>query len=87
MGPIYDRTREHLGASDAAVIWLRNTMMKSARAFMEGEEPPGLDPSIAYDQIRSHHKMLPVDVPWYEIGEYEGEDIEAGYARSVGRER
>ena len=87
MGPIYDRTKEHLGASDAAVIRLRETLLKSVRGFMDGGEPLGLEPSIAFDQIRSHHKMLPVDVPWHQIDQYEGEDIEAGYARAVASEQ
>ena len=87
LGPISDRTKEHLGASHAAVVRLRDTMLKSVRGFMEGEDPPRLDPPIAFDQIRSHHKMLPVDVPWHQIDEYEGEDIEAGYARAVASEQ
>ena len=37
--------------------------------------------------LRIHHKMLPVDIPWHQIGAYEGADIEAGYARAVASEQ
>ncbi|HEY3118312.1 MAG TPA: hypothetical protein VGK54_16330 [Chloroflexota bacterium] len=33
-------------------------------------------------QIRSHHKLLPIDWPGYEIGTYEAKDIENEYARA-----
>src|SRR5579871_2867183 len=42
MGPIVDRTKEHLGASDGAVLTMRQLMLKWARAVMEGQDPPGL---------------------------------------------
>jgi hypothetical protein len=43
MGAIMDRTREHLGPSDAAIIQLRRTLMTAARAFQEhGTTPPGV---------------------------------------------
>jgi hypothetical protein len=47
MGPIYDRSKEHLGASDKAVIAVRNYLIRTARAFANGAEPPNLvlDPS------------------------------------------
>ena len=42
MGPITDRTREHLGASDAYVIALRKFLLKAVRDFEKGMDPPGL---------------------------------------------
>ena len=33
MGPIVDRTREHLGASDAAIVQMRRRLMSAARAI------------------------------------------------------
>ena len=35
MGPILDRTREHLGTADAAVIRVRRRMLEAARALRE----------------------------------------------------
>jgi nitrite reductase/ring-hydroxylating ferredoxin subunit len=48
MGGIYDRSREHLGASDAGVIAVRRRMLESAKAFQRGVEPPGIvtDPAL-----------------------------------------
>ncbi len=44
-GPITDRTREHLGTSDAGIIALRRRLLKAARDLQAGQEPaePGRD--------------------------------------------
>ena len=39
MGPIYDRGKEHLGRSDAAVIYMRRLLIKTARELQQGVEP------------------------------------------------
>ena len=39
MGAIMDRTKEHLGAADTAVIVMRRVMMRMARRLQEGIEP------------------------------------------------
>jgi phthalate 4,5-dioxygenase oxygenase subunit len=39
MGPIVDRSKEHLGAADSAVIALRRVLIKAARDLEEGTEP------------------------------------------------
>ncbi|MBM2810363.1 MAG: Rieske 2Fe-2S protein [Chloroflexi bacterium] len=48
MGPLFDRGREHLGASDKAVIAVRRRMLDAAHAFERGEEPPHMvtDPEL-----------------------------------------
>ena len=38
-GPIYDRTKEHLGASDQGVIMLRNMIKESIDAVAQGRDP------------------------------------------------
>ena len=40
MGPIYDRSKEHLGAGDIAVIAVRKFLLKSVTALDMGKEPP-----------------------------------------------
>jgi phthalate 4,5-dioxygenase oxygenase subunit len=40
MGPIYDRTKEHLGYSDKTIIALRRLLLKVAREAQDGKEPP-----------------------------------------------
>ena len=39
MGPISDRTKEHLGTSDSAIIAARRIILKVARDLQEGVEP------------------------------------------------
>ena len=39
MGPIYDRTVEHLGSADTAIIMMRRHLMKMAREVEQGIEP------------------------------------------------
>jgi phthalate 4,5-dioxygenase oxygenase subunit len=39
MGPIVNRSKEHLGAADTAVIVMRRVMMRMARRLQEGIEP------------------------------------------------
>ena len=39
MGAIFDRTKEHLGTSDAAIIALRNYYLQAVRDILEGAEP------------------------------------------------
>jgi len=39
MGPIYNRTKEHLGSADTAIIMMRRLLMKLARELEAGAEP------------------------------------------------
>jgi phthalate 4,5-dioxygenase oxygenase subunit len=39
MGAVVDRTKEHLGSSDTAVIALRRILMDSAKQLQQGQEP------------------------------------------------
>jgi nitrite reductase/ring-hydroxylating ferredoxin subunit len=39
MGPIVDRTREHLGTADVPTIVLRRMLLRMARALLDGQEP------------------------------------------------
>jgi hypothetical protein len=42
MGPITDRTREHLGVSDSHVVAVRQYLLEAVAGFQRGEAPPGL---------------------------------------------
>jgi len=49
MGAIVDRSREHLSASDAAIIRLRKRLMAAAEALEKhGTPPPGVDDPALY---------------------------------------
>jgi len=56
MGPIADRTIEHLGVSDTAIIRIRRLLLDSIRDHEAGRTPPGLDP--ASYRARSTRFML-----------------------------
>src|SRR6476661_8463411 len=47
-GPVTDRTKEHLGTSDAGVITLRRRLLNSVRNFQQGQEPPEPRKATAY---------------------------------------
>ena len=70
MGPIYDRTREHLGTTDVAVIRFRRWMIQTARALMEGIDPPGLDGSADYSNLCSDERIVPIDTPWQSVAHH-----------------
>ena len=42
MGPLFDRSREHLGASDKGVIAVRRYLLDAIKGLQEGREPPGI---------------------------------------------
>jgi phthalate 4,5-dioxygenase oxygenase subunit len=75
MGPIVDRTREHLGTSDVAIIRMRRRMLEAVERFQNGEPLIGHDPSIPYDRLRSEQKILPIDAPWQQVGAFAGEFV------------
>ncbi len=68
MGPIEDRTREHLGTTDKAIIELRYLLLDSITDFKKGIEPRGLDPKT-YRGIRSGDLVLPKGIKWQEAAE------------------
>jgi phthalate 4,5-dioxygenase oxygenase subunit len=48
MGPILDRTREHLGPADRGVLRGRKTLIAALRAYQAGEKPLGIDADLSY---------------------------------------
>jgi phthalate 4,5-dioxygenase oxygenase subunit len=64
MGAIMDRTREHLGTADAAIIRVRRRLIAAAKALRdEGTIPPGAVNPEFYTR-RSCLAMLPPEVKW-----------------------
>jgi hypothetical protein len=63
MGAIVDRTREHLGTSDLAIIRVRRALLQAARDLQEGTVPyPARHPEAYH--IRPTAVVLPRDVPF-----------------------
>lgn len=57
MGSIADRTIEHLGVSDTAVIQIRRLLLQTLDKHAVGEKLPGTDP--AGHQVRSSRFTAP----------------------------
>jgi phthalate 4,5-dioxygenase len=65
MGPLYDRTQEHLGASDGAVIRMRRMMIAAARSYSDtGNAPFALDRTPDYAAIAALECMVPLETDW-----------------------
>ncbi len=66
MGPIYDRTKEHLSNTDSGIIAMRQRVLNAAKALRnEGVTPPGvLNPD--WYQVRGAAVELPGNVDWFE---------------------
>jgi hypothetical protein len=68
MGPIVDRTREHLGTADVAIIAARRLYLSAARALAEhGVEPPGVEAADTYQDIDSYAYLQEPDAVWHEV--------------------
>jgi phenylpropionate dioxygenase-like ring-hydroxylating dioxygenase large terminal subunit len=64
-GPIVDRSQEHLGTSDTAIIQVRRRLMAAARTLRDqGATPPGLEPSSFL--VRSASAVLSPGDSWIE---------------------
>ncbi|MFI5266199.1 MAG: Rieske 2Fe-2S domain-containing protein [Chloroflexota bacterium] len=66
MGQRYDRSREHLGVSDKAVIAVRRRLVDAAQAFERGDEPPM--PAAGAKTVLSHidtiAEVVPASLHW-----------------------
>jgi phthalate 4,5-dioxygenase oxygenase subunit len=67
MGRIYDRSKEHLGAGDVAVIRMRRLMIDAARAVERGELPLGLGTGVPWGKLRAEEGTYPRSVPWESV--------------------
>jgi hypothetical protein len=66
MGPIMDRSNEHLGTTDALIIRTRRRLLACARALQgAGISPPGVDHPEVYHQ-RSGGIVLPRSADWWD---------------------
>jgi phthalate 4,5-dioxygenase oxygenase subunit len=64
MGPIYDRSSEHLGATDVMIIRLRRRLLDAVKAWRDaGVMPPGADDPTVY-AVRSGGVILPREADW-----------------------
>jgi hypothetical protein len=62
--PLYDRTQEHLGSTDAFVIAVRSQLLNAAKRFGDtGELPVNVD-DVSHDRVRAASVLLDADVDW-----------------------
>jgi phthalate 4,5-dioxygenase len=66
MGPIVDRSKEHLGTSDRAIIAMRQLLIEGMLDVEQGRAPRGTDPA-AYRAVRAVDKLIPLDADWHEF--------------------
>jgi hypothetical protein len=64
MGPICDRTAEHLGSADLAVIAMRKRMREAVQALVERGEIPYEAQNVDSYRVRSAALVLPREVDW-----------------------
>ena len=63
MGRIVDRSKEHLGSSDAAVIAFRKLLLQLVKEFEEGKTPSAAYNGECY-KVRSASLLLERDIDW-----------------------
>jgi phenylpropionate dioxygenase-like ring-hydroxylating dioxygenase large terminal subunit len=62
MGPIVDRSREHLGPADRAVIQARRLLLQATRTVEAGGTPPGVEPT--YYGLAPAEAVVPAGTDW-----------------------
>jgi phenylpropionate dioxygenase-like ring-hydroxylating dioxygenase large terminal subunit len=65
MGPICDRSKEFLGASDKAIVAMRRLMLDAVREIERGGAPRGADPRT-HRTLRAHDDILRGGADWRE---------------------
>jgi phenylpropionate dioxygenase-like ring-hydroxylating dioxygenase large terminal subunit len=66
MGPINNRSVEHLGTSDLAIITVRRRLLDVAKALRDRGEIPGEIADPESYAVRADALFLPADEKWYE---------------------
>jgi phthalate 4,5-dioxygenase len=64
MGPIVDRSQEHLGTIDRAIIATRRLLLQAVKTVEDGGRPTGANDS--YYRIRAIEKLLPREQQWWD---------------------
>ena len=65
MGAIVDRSLEHLGPADKAIIQARRLLLQAVRTVQEGATPRGIAPS--YYPLVAREGVLRHDEDWREV--------------------
>ena len=69
MGPISDRSKDRVGASDTAVVAFRRLMVEAARTMQSGGPAIGTtEPRITHATISSYEGVVPKTTNWRSLG-------------------
>jgi phthalate 4,5-dioxygenase oxygenase subunit len=68
MGPIADRSRDHPGSSDVAVVQFRRMMIAAAKKFGEGGPAIGTDGKVRHVDLASFEGIAPKATDWRTLG-------------------
>ena len=64
MGPIADRSEDHLGGSDLAIVQFRRQMVAAAKAVAKGDPAIGTTGGPAHVELASYEGLTPKGVDW-----------------------
>jgi hypothetical protein len=65
MGPVVDRSKEHLGTTDRAIIVLRRLLLEATDEVAVGQAPRGTEPST-YCNVRGGNDIVEQGIGWHE---------------------
>ena len=68
MGPIADRSKDHPGSSDVAVVQFRRMMVAAAKKFLEAGRAIGAQKSARYVELASFEGVVPKALDWRTLG-------------------
>jgi hypothetical protein len=63
MGPIVDRSKEHLGTTDRAIIITRQLLLEATDVAASGGAPRGLEPGT-HRSVRAYDAFIKHDADW-----------------------
>ena len=75
--PVYDRSREHLGSSDAMVIAVRKQLLNAVLRLQDGANVPANVDDVSLDRVRPASMRLPVGVDWRTLSQA-ARDVDSG---------
>jgi phthalate 4,5-dioxygenase oxygenase subunit len=81
MGPIADRTKDRLGASDLAVVEFRKQMVEAVKAVAKGAAAIGTGDQAVPASVCSFQNVIPKDIDWRAYDAryvWEGSQVVAG---------
>jgi phthalate 4,5-dioxygenase oxygenase subunit len=78
MGPIAERSKDHPGSSDVAVVQFRRMMVAAVKKFSEGAPAIGTtEPRIPHVKLASFEGIAPKSTDWRTLGAESQEAVAA----------